>query len=333
MNDLTHDNSHYQGSAHTALSGLLGDLQPIARSNVQLNLPEGVRRFVSQSISENTRRAYTSDLRRFQRWGGAIPSDPVTIAIYLSENAGTHVPSTLQRWLSSISRAHTAASLDDPTKIEPAISTMKGICRTVGMASEGASPLLRDDLLTVLDAVGDSIRDRRDRALLLIGFGGGLRRSELVGLDAQDLDFVRRGIVINIRQSKTDQEGRGRQIAIPLGRCRHCPVMALETWLETSQIREGPIFRPINRHGHVATARLSGEAVASVVKERVAAIGLDPTDFSGHSLRSGFATSAAVAGVSSWKIRQQTGHTSDAMLARYIRSAELFEGNAAGAVL
>ncbi len=139
--------------------------------------------------------------------------------------------------------------------------------------------------------------------------------------------------MVHLRRSKTDQEGAGRKIGIPHGRTRWCPVTALNSWMERAGIEEGPIFRPVDRHGKVGAQRLSGEGVSLVIKERAAAVGLDPDDYSGHSLRAGLATSAAAAGVSSWKIRQQTGHASDAMLARYIRDGEIFVDNAAGALL
>ncbi len=144
---------------------------------------------------------------------------------------------------------------------------------------------------------------------------------------------MKQGVVISIRRSKTDQEGAGRDIGIPHGRTRWCPVTALNDWLERAGIEEGHVFRPVDRHGRMQGQRLSGEAVSLVIKERVAAVGFDPDDYSGHSLRAGLATSAAAAGVSSWKIRQQTGHASDAMLARYIRDGEMFVDNASGALL
>ncbi|MEF2559286.1 site-specific integrase, partial [Aurantimonas sp. C2-5-R2] len=171
--------------------------------------------------------------------------------------------------------------------------------------------------------MSDRPKDIRDRALLLIGFAGGFRRSELVGLDVADVETVRQGLVITLRRSKTDQTGAGRKIGIPHGRTRWCPVAALEVWLSTFGIEAGPILRGINRHGRVGDQRLSGEAVSIIVKKRLAAAGFDPEGYSGHSLRAGFATSAAQAGASSWKIRQQTGHASDAMLSRYIRDGEL----------
>ena len=209
---------------------------------------------------------------------------------------------------------------------------MRGVKRTRGIARREAKPLLREDLFRVLDAMGEGVKDARDRALLLIGFAGGFRRSEIVALDCDDVERVRQGLVVTLRRSKTDQEGAGRKVGIPFGRTRHCPVLALDRWLVVSGIEVGPVFRPVDRHGRVAAERLSGQAVSLIVKERVAAAGIDPTDFSGHSLRAGFATSAVQAGVSTLKIRAQTGHASDAMLGRYVRDGELFVDNAAGAL-
>lgn len=181
--------------------------------------------------------------------------------------------------------------------------------------------------------IGERPIDIRDRALLLIGFAGAFRRSELVGFDCGDVEPVGRGIVLHLRRSKTDQTGQGRKIAIPHGRTRWCPVRHLADWLAYARIERGPIFRSIDRHGNIAPDRLSAEAVSTILKKRVEAAGFDPATFSGHSLRAGLATSAAMAGASSWKIRQQTGHKSDAMLARYIRDGDVFNDNATGAVL
>ena len=181
--------------------------------------------------------------------------------------------------------------------------------------------------------MGDDLRGARDRAVLLIGFAGGFRRSEIVGLNCNDVERVGQGVIVDLRRSKTDQEGFGRKIGIPLGRTRYCPVLALERWLAFSGIDIGPIFRPVDRRGRVASGRLSGEAVSLILKGRVAASGMGPAGFSGHSLRAGFVTSAVQAGVSTLKIRSQTGHTSDAMLARYVRDGELFLDNPAGRLL
>lgn len=296
-------------------------------------LPDNVASYVRDGIAENTRRAYLSDLTKFQDFGGSIPATAETVASYLACHADTLSVATLVRRIASISKAHRARGHASPTACELVKATMRGIKRTRGCAQREAKPLLRDDLLAVLDAMDDGLKDTRDRALLLIGFAGGLRRSELVGLDLTDIERVRQGIVLHLRRSKTDQDGHGHKIGIPFGRGRWCAVSALNAWLAASAIGDGAIFRPVDRHGRLHNARLSGEAVALVVRERVSAAGFDPTRYSGHSLRAGLATSAAAAGVTPWRIRQQTGHASDAMLARYIRDGELFTDNAAGALL
>jgi integrase len=166
-----------------------------------------------------------------------------------------------------------------------------------------------------------------------IPFAGGFRRSELCAIDCTNVEYVRQGVIITVRRSKTDQEGAGRPVGIPFGRTKWCPVTALDRWLSMASIDAGPIFRRVDRHGRVSPDALSPEAVCLIVRERVAAAGFDPTRYSGHSLRAGFATSAVQAGVSTLKVRAQTGHAGDAMLARYIRDGELFVGNAAGALL
>lgn len=302
-------------------------------SAINCTREERVTDFLRDSLAPNSRRAYASDLERYLAWGGTIPASSDLIAEYLAAHADTHATSTLTRWLTSIAKAHRAAGVHDPTKSELVHSVLRGIRRRRHCAPLQAKPLLRDDLLMVLAAAGDSLKDQRDRALLLIGFAGGFRRSELVGLDHDDVEPVKQGLVLHIRRSKIDQVGRGRKIGVPHARGRHCPVLAVEQWLATSGIIAGPLFRPINRHGHLRASRLSGEAVSIIIRERLFAVGIDPDGYSGHSLRAGFATSAAQAGISSWKIRQQTGHASDAMLARYIRQGELFLDNAAGALL
>jgi integrase len=297
------------------------------------DLPASVANYIRDSISENTRRAYLSDLGEFERWGGSIPACAETVAAYLAARADTLAVATLVRHVASISKAHEARGLPNPIRSELVRATLRGIKRTRGCAQREAKPLLRDDLLLVLDAMGSSVKDVRDRALLLIGFAGALRRSELVGLDVRDIERVRQGTVLNLRRSKTDQDGQGRKIGIPFGRTRWCPVAALDAWLGVSGITEGAIFRPVDRYGRMHRARLSGEAVSLVVRERVAAVGLTPTPYSRHSLRAGLATSAAQAGVPTWRIRAQTRHASDVMLTRYIREGELFVDNAAGTLL
>jgi integrase len=314
----------------------------------------GVDDLVHHSIAESSRVAYQSDLKHFYEWGGTLPATADRIAAYIAAYAGTLAVATITRRIATLSKAHQAMGGENPCQSALVKATLQGLRRKHGTAQKQAKALTRDDLFTLLDAMGESLKDARDRALLLIGFAGGFRRSELVGLDVTDIEPVRQGIIITLRHSKTDQEGAGRKIGIPHGRTRHCPVAALTDWLARSAITRSAIFRPINRHGqiqpgvnpsegstgscedHATTMkpeRLSGDAVSEIIRERLTAIGIDPDGYSGHSLRAGFATSAAQAGASTLKIRAQTGHTSDAMLARYVRDGELFVGNAAGAVL
>jgi integrase len=301
--------------------------------NCRTIIPEDVAAYLVDSLAANTQRAYHSDLTQFESWGGSIPASPALVASYLAAYANTLSVATLVRRIASISKAHEARGFPNPIRSELVRATLRGIKRAKGTAQSQATPLLKEDLMLALNVMGDSTKDIRDRALLLIGFAGGFRRSELVGLNREDVEPVRQGIILHLRRSKTDQLGQGRKVAIPHGRTRFCPVAALCAWLTRSGIGHGPVFRPVDRHGRTKGDRLSGEAVSLVVRERVAAAGIDPSGYSGHSLRAGLATSAAQAGVSSWKIRQQTGHSSDAMLGRYIRDGEMFVGNAAAMLL
>lgn len=301
--------------------------------NFTTELREKVEVYVKRGLAENTRRAYEADLAHFEAWGGNIPATDRMIAAYLAEYAEMLSVATLCRRLATISKAHSSKGLTSPTSSELVKSIIKGIKRSRGTAQAEAKPLLREDLFAVLEHTGNDVKSVRDRALLLLGFAGGFRRSELVRLDVEDIEHVRQGIIIRLRRSKTDQEGVGRKIGIPFGRTRWCPVTALDQWLTSAAIDAGPIFLGVNRHGHISEQRLSGQAVSLIVKERVAGAGINSLGFSGHSLRSGFATSAATAGASTWKIRSQTGHASDAMLSRYIRDGDLFNDNATAQVL
>lgn len=292
-----------------------------------------VEQYVRHSLSPNTQRAYLADLAHFQKCGGRVPASPNDVASYVAAHAEVLSIATLVRRLATISKAHAVGDLPNPCRTEIVRATLRGIKRMRGSAQRQAKPLLREELSLVIDGLGDGAKDVRDRALLLLGFAGGFRRSELVGLDWADVERVRQGLIATLKFSKTDQEGAGRKIGIPYGRTRCCPVTALDAWLALARIEIGPLFRPLDRHGHIQAGRLSGEAVSLVVRQRVAAAGIDPSGFSGHSLRAGFVTSATRAGVPFHKISAQTGHASYAMLSRYIRDGQLFSDNAAAALL
>ncbi len=309
-----------------------GNLVSANDCSSQPALTPEVSNFLRASISDNSRRAYRSDLNHFLAWGGTIPATQEMIAIYLAAHAEQHASATLARRLVSIGKAHTAQGLPSPTGAELVRATLRGIRHTHGSAQRQVSPAIKEDILLMVAGL-DGTKGTRDKALLLIGFAGAFRRSELVSLSVADIDQAKQGLIVTLSRSKTDQEGRGRKVAIPFARGAVCPVLGLQQWLEVSKITEGPVFRAVNRHGVISNVPLSSQAVALVVKERAKAVGLDASKYAGHSLRAGLVTSAAQLGVSSWKIRAQTGHKSDTMLARYIRDANIFVDNAAGAVL
>lgn len=287
--------------------------------------------YIEAALAERTRHEYRADLRRFLRWGGTLPAMPETVAAYLAEHAGSHAMATLQRWLVSLGRAHTAQGFVDPTKADLVKTTFKGIRRRHGKPQRQVAPTLRDDLAAMVRDLANTPRGARDRALLLLGFAGALRRSELVGLQLGDLQFSAAGLTVRLRRSKTDQEGQGRSIGIPFARDpRLCPVQAVQAWLPylypatPTTHPTAPLLRAVNRHGQVANNALTGRAVAFLIKARCVQAGLDPARYAGHSLRAGFCTAAALAGKPNWQIRKQSGHQTDVMLNRYIRDGRLF---------
>ncbi|WP_417548563.1 site-specific integrase [Marinobacter segnicrescens] len=317
------------------------DCISLTRDNILLSRPtndglkgvEAAETFIRASISDSTRKAYRSDLAHFSAWGGDLPATPDMVARYLAEHADTLAPASLARRVATLSKVHAANDWPNPSQSEMVRATMRGIKRVKGTAQDQAKPLLREDLFLILDAMGDDPRALRDRALLLIGWASGFRCSELTGLDLADVEEVREGLTLHLRRSKTDQAGQGRKIGIPLGRTRHCPVAALHAWRGVLALSDGPIFRPVDRHGNALSSRLRGDSVSTILRSRLTATGVAPEGYSGHSLRAGLATSAIKAGVPTYKVRAQTGHVSDAMLSRYVRDGEMFEGNAAGALL
>ena len=247
-------------------------------------------------------------------------------------HATTLSPVSLSRRLVAIGRAHAALGLSNPCRSDLVRTTLRGIWRIHGRPQRQVQAALREDVLAMLPHM-QGVRGVRDRALILIGFAGAFRRSELAAIQYEDLAFVTEGLTLTITRSKTDQIGKGRKIGIPYARSHACPVKALRSWLALARIDSGPLFRIVRKGGAIGSGALSAQTVATLVKEYAAKAGLPADHYSGHSLRAGLITSAAKAGVSSWKIREQTGHKSDAMLQRYIRDADIFDGNAAGSVL
>jgi site-specific recombinase XerD len=303
-----------------------------------VRLAEEARAFIGQAKAPATLRAYRSDWRHFDAWCQvrsltALPAAPETVALYLADLARTLKPATLQRRLTSISQAHQAAGLETPTSRLPVRETWKGIRRALGVAQHGKAPLLTANVRLMVEQLSPALIGARDQALLVIGFAGALRRSELVALDVGDVTEREDGLVVAIRRSKTNQDGAGEVLGLPWGsNPSTCPVRSLRRWLDASGIASGPIFRPVDRHGRIAEQRLSDRAVALVVKRSAEAVGLDPRLYAGHSLRAGLITSAAEAGVPERVIMAHSRHRSIPVMRRYIRGATLFQENAAASV-
>jgi site-specific recombinase XerD len=285
----------------------------------------------------STRRAYGTDFRLFKAWCdgkgvSALPAGPETVAAFLAAESKTAKPSTLGRRVAAIRYAHKLAHLDTPTDSEAVKATLRGIRRTFGGAKVRKSPAIAAKVQAMVALAPDRLTGLRDRALLLLGFAGALRRSELVALDVADIEETETGLLVTIRHSKTDQEGEGVTIAIARGVVA-CLARALREWLAAAGIEAGPIFRPINKVGTVAAERLSCRSVANIVKAYAGRAGFDAGTFSGHSLRSGFLTSAAAKGASIFKMMDVSRHKSVDTLRGYVRDAELFKDHAGAGLL
>jgi site-specific recombinase XerD len=294
------------------------------------------REYIRASKAESTLRGYRSDWREFHVWCEGhgvcpLPASPETVAAYIAECAGRLKVGSIQRRLNAIAEAHKAMGLESPTHSAMVANTMKGIRRTKGTAPVQKAPSLTGDIRAMVDSTDNGVIGLRDRALILLGFAGAFRRSELIALDIEDCTFGKDGLTVTLRRSKTDQDGAGRKVGIPYGaNPETCPVRTVRAWLESAAISAGPLFRSINRHGQIKPGRLSPPDVARVVKKLAERAGLDPVKYAGHSLRAGHATSAAIAGASERSIMNQTGHRSVQMVRRYIRDGSLFRENSAG---
>jgi integrase len=253
------------------------------------------------------------------------------VAAFIAECAGRLKVGSVQRRLNAIAEAHKAVGLESPTHSPLVANTMKGIRRTRGTAPLQKSAALTDDIRAMVAATDAGLIGLRDRALVLLGFAGAFRRSELVGLTIADCAFTSDGLTVLLRRSKTDQTGEGRKVGIPYGsNPETCPERTLQAWIEAAVVTDGLLFRSVNRHGQVRAAGLSGGDVARIVKKLAERAGLPAAKYAGHSLRAGHATSAAIAGASERSIMAQTGHSSVQMVRRYIREGSLFRENSAG---
>ena len=291
------------------------------------------------SKSNNTVRAYKSDFNDFslfctQNGFRSLPADPKIISLYLTHLSTKEAKmSTLKRRLVSIGVIHRLKGHYLDTKHPSIIENIMGIKRRKGSIQIGKKPILINNLKQIINVIDEQknaeIKRLRDRSIILIGFSGGFRRNEIVSLDYADLDFVTEGLKITIRRSKTDQFGEGFIKALPyFDSSKYCPVLSLEKWIEVSKINSGSLFRRFTKGSNLSENRLTDQTVALLIKEYLKLAGINSKNYSGHSLRSGFATSAAESGAEERSIMAMTGHKSTEMVRRYIKEANLFKNNA-----
>jgi len=294
---------------------------------------------LQSSKAVNTVRAYKSDFNDFslfcvQNGFKSLPTEPKIVSLYLTYLSTKDAKmSTLKRRLVSIGVIHKLKGHYLDTKHPSIIENIMGIKRRKGSIQKGKKPILISNLKIIIDVIDQQnrgeIKKLRDRSIILIGFSGGFRRNEIVSLDYDDLDFVPEGLKINIKRSKTDQFGEGSKKALPyFDNSQYCPVVSLKNWIDISKINSGSLFRRFSKGSRLTEKRLTDQTVALLIKEYLQLAGVDSKNYSGHSLRSGFATSAAESGAEERSIMAMTGHKSTEMVRRYIKEANLFKNNA-----
>jgi site-specific recombinase XerD len=294
---------------------------------------------LKSSKANNTIRAYKSDFNDFslfciQNGFKSLPSEPKIVSLYLTHLSTKDIKvSTLKRRLVSIGVIHKLKGHYLDTKHPSIIENIMGIKRRKGSVQKGKKPILINNLKNIINAIDkekkDEIKKIRDRSIILIGFSGGFRRNEIVSLDYDDLDFVPEGLKITLKRSKTDQFGEGTLKGLPyFDSSQYCPVLSLKKWIETSNIKSGPLFRRFSKGSKLTDYRLTDQTVALLIKKYLNLAGIDSKNYSGHSLRSGFATTAAESGAEERSIMAMTGHKSTEMVRRYIKEANLFKNNA-----
>ena len=293
---------------------------------------------LQSSKANNTIRAYKSDFNDFglfcaQNGFKSLPTEPKIISLYLTHLSTRDIKmSTLKRRLVSVGVIHKLKGYYLDTKHPIIIENIMGIKRRKGSIQKGKKPLLINSLKIIINVIDEynnqDIKKFRDRSIILMGFSGGFRRNEIVSLDYDDLDFVKEGLKINLKRSKTDQFGEGSVKGLPyFDNTQYCPVLSLKKWLEISKINSGSLFRRFSKGSKLSENRLTDQTVALLIKKYLQLAGIDNRNYSGHSLRSGFATSAAESGAEERSIMAMTGHKSTEMVRRYIKDANIFKNN------
>ena len=293
---------------------------------------------LKSSKANNTLRAYKSDFRDFgafcaKHGFNSMPTEPKVVSLYLTHLSTNSKISTLRRRLVSIGVVHKIKGHYLDTKHPVIIENLMGIKRKKGSIQTGKKPILINHLKQIINIIDEQkvekIKKLRNRTLILVGFSGGFRRTELISIDYEDLDFAEEGLKITLRRSKTDQFGEGLVKGIPyFTNEKYCPVISLKNWINLSKIKTGPIFRRFAKGSILTSNRLTDQSVVLIIKDCLKLAGIENKNFSGHSLRSGFATVAAESGADERSIMAMTGHKTTQMVRRYIKEANIFKNNA-----
>jgi site-specific recombinase XerD len=315
---------------------VLDPVQPGALTRVEI---ESVAGYLLNEKAASTRKCYAADWKDFDRWCGhrgllPLPALPSTVALYLSHLADIgKKASTISRRCAAIAYRHRCAGIDPlPTASEGVRAVLRGIRRSIGTAVTRKAPATHDVVGRMMDSCGDRLIDHRDRALVCLGFAAALRRSELVALKVEDLEAVADGYRLHIRRSKTDQTGEGQSVAVPRGYHLR-PVEMVERWLEASGITTGYIFRGVLQGGRLMPTPLTPECASRAIKKMAARLDLDPKQYAGHSLRSGFLTSAAESGATVFKMMEVSRHKQIGTLQAYVRAVDAFKNHAGAGFL
>tara|TARA_R110000868_G_scaffold42000_11_gene142545 strand:- start:168 stop:1130 length:963 start_codon:yes stop_codon:yes gene_type:complete len=302
----------------------------------ELQVSHNLQAYAHAATSDNTRKAYRDDAQHFIAWGGLLPTTPDVLLRYLEAHAPTLNPQTLRRRLTALKHWHTYQNLPDPTSHPLVLKTMSGIIRVHGRPADKSPALTLEQLATMVEYLNTHNRlvDARNNALVQTGFFGAFRRSELAAIHWEHVSFVPEGMEILIPRSKTDQDGEGRVCAIPFGNETLCAVSALKRWQEMSGLTTGPTFRSVSRKNMIATRALSPVSAGLIVKQLAIACHLpNANDYSGHSLRRGFATAASQKGATLTAIMRQGRWKNERTVNGYIEEGQRFEDNAAGLLL
>ena len=302
------------------------------------SLHEDTLNNLRSSKANNTLRAYKSDFKDFGAFCSShgfvsLPTEPKIVSLYLTHLSKNSKISTLRRRLVSIGMVHKLKGHYLDTKHPIIIENLMGIKRIKGSVQKGKKPILINHLKSIINVINeqkiDELKKIRDKTIILVGFGGGFRRTELISIDHEDLEFVPDGVKIIVKRSKTDQFGEGMMKGLPyFNNEEYCPVINLKKWLDLSNIKSGPIFRRFAKGSALTNNRLTDQSVVLIIKNYLNLAGIENKNYSGHSLRSGFATVAAESGADERSIMAMTGHKTTQMVRRYIREANIFKNNA-----